>query len=384
MNRINLRDFVLLLIFLPGLAYLLPAQNVLKAKKYRKGAIYAGLEVGSKGVKMSVLEIEKKSETRGAFEILKDSTINTDFINFTPGSFDATLDGLKRLYLTATNDYGISTDHIHTVISSGVKSQVVKENKMVWLNAFIDSFKRQIKEPNRLVSVVDVAEEARLSHLGIVPEKERYNTFLIDIGSGNTKGGFFPNGNVSNFKLFQINWGTKSTTNAIQKRVGADKNMSAYGKEAKRVLQEIENSDIIYAVNASGSYRVSDHIAFSGGTPWAVATLSHPEQINNPVVTATYDEVEKFLDRLTNNYKSLSDIAILSDLKGYVAEKETMSKGIKNVHKVFDQASLIGGCNLLLKIMRQFETVTEKKQFYLVKNGAVGWVSAYVSENKSK
>jgi hypothetical protein len=30
--------------------------------------------------------------------------------------------------------------------------------------------------------------------------------------------------------------------------------------------------------------------------------------------------------------------------------------------------------------MRQFEGVNEKKQFYFVKNGQVGWVSAYVSQ----
>ena len=38
---------------------------------------------------------------------------------------------------------------------------------------------------------------------------------------------------------------------------------------------------------------------------------------------------------------------------------------------------------LLLKIMRQFESVYEKKSFYLVKNGAVGWITAYVNQNSS-
>jgi hypothetical protein len=30
--------------------------------------------------------------------------------------------------------------------------------------------------------------------------------------------------------------------------------------------------------------------------------------------------------------------------------------------------------------MRQFEGVYEKKQFYLVKNGSVGWISAFVDQ----
>lgn len=366
--------------------YFLSAQTVLKpVAKYNKSVIYAGVEVGSKGVKMSILEIEKKSDNRGAYTMVKDTTINTDFISFTPTTFDATLASLKRLYSIALNEYTISPDRIFTVISSGVKGQAQKENKNVFINQLVDSFKLQINEPARQVSVVDVMEEARLSHLGIVPEKERYTTFLIDIGSGNTKGGYFKGGNTNTFKLFQINWGTKSASAAILKRAGDDKSISNYIRQSKRVATEIENADIIYAVNASGSYRVSDHIAFSGGTPWAVATLIRPEQINNPVITITYSEVEKFIDRLCNNYISLSDSAIIKSMKGgNVSEKEAITKGIKNVHKVFDQQLLIGGASLLLKIMRQFESVHEKKQFYLVKNGAVGWVSAFVSENKSK
>ena len=57
-----------------------------------------------------------------------------------------------------------------------------------------------------------------------------------------------------------------------------------------------------------------------------------------------------------------------------------MSKEIKRVHGVFDQRSLMAGSRLLLKIMRQFESINEKKDFFLVKNGQVGWVSAYVDE----
>jgi len=34
--------------------------------------------------------------------------------------------------------------------------------------------------------------------------------------------------------------------------------------------------------------------------------------------------------------------------------------------------------------MRQFEGVYEKKQFFLVKNGQVGWVSAYVRQDLEK
>jgi len=58
-------------------------------------------------------------------------------------------------------------------------------------------------------------------------------------------------------------------------------------------------------------------------------------------------------------------------------------KAAKTVHGVFDQKSLMAGSGLLLKIMRQFSSIYETKQFYLVKNGQVGWISAYVDQNLS-
>jgi hypothetical protein len=40
----------------------------------------------------------------------------------------------------------------------------------------------------------------------------------------------------------------------------------------------------------------------------------------------------------------------------------------------------MAGAGLLLKIMRQFKSIYESKGFFFVKNGQVGWVSAYVDQ----
>jgi hypothetical protein len=226
---------------------------------------------------------------------------------------------------------------------------------------------------------VDVEKKAKLSHLGIVPASRRYNTFLIDIGSGNTKGGFFPFGNTEHFKLFQLNWGTKSTANATEKRLEENASLANYYKNLQRVLAGAENSEIIYAVNSSGAYPLSDNIAVSGGIAWAVATLTHPELTDNPVVSVTFEEIKRFSEKLYNNFEALSAkyLTININLK---AEKETANTEINRVHKVFDQRSLLAGTGLLIKIMRQFESVYDTKHFYLIKNGQVGWVSAYVDD----
>ncbi|RXK61936.1 hypothetical protein ESA94_02685 [Lacibacter luteus] len=342
--------------------------------------LYAGIEVGSKGVKMSLIEFTRSAETGNSFAIVKDTSINTDFISFTPATFDATLNGLTALFNAALTKYNIPTKRVFTVVSSGVKQQAEKEKKTESISKLISAFQTKINEPGRLVDVVDVMDEAKLSHQGIVPLARRYNTFLIDIGSGNTKGGFFPYGNDSYFYLFQLNWGTKSTANAADKLCGDDKSLQNYSKQLLRVAANAEAADITYAVNTSGSYPVSDHIAFSGGIAWATATLLYPELSNNPIIPVTYEDVERFTKRVSDNFSSLSEAYLVGKLGNGKWNKKQISDEVKRVHSVFDQKSLMAGSALLLRIMRQFKSVNEAKQFYLIKNGQVGWVSAYVTE----
>ncbi len=266
------------------------------------------------------------------------------------------------------------------MISSGVKNQAEKESKQEWVTNLITKFQEAIKDPGRKVEVIDVYQEARLSHLGIVPNVRRYNTFIIDIGSGNAKGGYFPHGNTTEFKLFNVNWGTKSTFNAAEKGIADDPTLANYKRQLNRVLEGAERNEIIYAVNISGAFNLSDNIVCSGGIAWSVATLIYPELVSNSVVPVTYEEVEKFADALYINFKSVTPEELIKRIKDPSLDKEAILKEMKRVHSVFDQKSLMAGTGLLLKIMRQFKSVYETKQFFMVKTGQVGWISAYVDE----
>ncbi len=373
----------LLTAFLVVNSYMLLAQNSY-VKKYENSTVFAGIDVGAKGVKLSVVEVDNNSKETGAYNVIKDTAINTDFISFTQPTFQATLAALIKLNAVAVKDYHIPVEHVFIAISSGVNIQAVKENKLSWIDQLVNAFRLNNNEPDRKLVVIDVREEARLSHLGIIPDTKRYNTFLIDIGSGNTKGGYFPNGNTKEFKLFQIGWGTKSTNNATEKRLEGNNSLDNFNKNLTRVLYGAENSDIIYAVNESGSYPLSDNIAFSGGIAWALATLMYPELIDNSVVPVTYNEVAKFSEKILNQYPTLSDYYIVKTLGDKTLDSAAIGKEIKRVNQVFDQRALMAGTGLLLKIMRQFESVYEHKNFYFVKNGAVGWITAYVNQNSLK
>ena len=383
MYTIYTKRFLVITTIFTFCGFVTTAQNSV-VQKYETGNVYAGIEVGSKGVKMSTVELDKKTGEDGEFKILKDTSINTDFISFTQPTYQATLAALNKLYEIAVKQNKIPVANVFTTISSGVNIQAQKENKKNWIDQLINAFKTINNEPDRNVAVIDVVEEARLSHLGIVPEARRYKTFLIDIGSGNTKGGYFPYGNTKEFRLFQLTWGTKSTFNAAEKMLGQEKDLDNYVSQLSRVLAGAENDEIVYAVNASGAFPKSDNIAFSGGIAWAVATLIAPELNDNAVIGVTYDEVLEFSEKLFKNPSLFSDYYIVKTLPENSTDIEKVGKDVKQVNKVFDHRSLLSGTGLLLKIMRQFDGVVERKKFYLIKNGAVGWISAYVNQHVVK
>ncbi len=353
------------------------------ANTISKGNLYAGIEVGSKGVKLSILELGKNSKQPGAYKVVKDTSVNTDFVSFENVNLNNTVDALTNLYQFASQKYDLSSEKIFTVISSGVTGQAERLQKNEMVTELTNKFKQKINEPSRTVSTVTVDEESRLSHLGIIPAERRYSTFLIDIGSGNAKGGYFPNANTNSMKIFNLNWGTKSITNETDKRSPDDKTIATFNKNIKRVLNSTVNDEIIYAVNASNAYAMSDYVAISGGIGWSIATLMYPELQSHTVIPVSYDDIADFVNKISISTKPYT-VETLSKILQYApAEKEAMLKEVTRVHKAFDQKALIGGSNLLLQIMRQFSGVQDKKLFYLVKNGQVGWISAYVDLNKN-
>jgi hypothetical protein len=331
----------------------------------------AGIEVGSKGVKLTVLK--KVDET---FTVLKDTAVNTDFISFDDKSKMATLNAFSGLYNFVKNNYGISSNDIATVISSGVKAQADKAKKNDYIQNLITDFRAAINEDKKEVEVVSVMKESVLSHYGIVADENRYNTFLIDIGSGNTKGGYFAKDDK--FTMFQIPQGTKSTTNITEKKCGTPCDFIAFSKIINGVTDSVEKFDIIYAVNASGAYPGSTTMAVSGGIAWAVATLLRPEKTESQTLDITYKEVERFRESLVKYYDVIPDTSKLM-IKGIPdAELTKIRKEVKRVLNVFDVKSLLAGSGLLLKIMRQFEAANSSKKFRLIKNGQVGWITGYI------
>lgn len=83
--------------------------------------------------------------------------------------------GLKK-YLSAMFDKGVSKNNMHFVISSGAQ----KEPKT-------GTISNELKKMGYVVNNVTAGEEAKFALRATIPTAFRDNSFMIDIGSGNTK-----------------------------------------------------------------------------------------------------------------------------------------------------------------------------------------------------
>lgn len=327
--------------------------------------LYAGIEVGSKGVKICILNTELNS-TELSKKIVFDSTINSDYIKFSVPTNEATLKAILRLYDIATERYNIQKDRVFIAISSGVKQTADRDKKTQYIYNFINDVKIELKDMNREIEVISVYQESIFTHKSVIPTEENMTSIIIDIGSGNTKGGYFISQSV--FNTFNIPWGTKSTFNFVEKLCDSTCTDDNFISTLQKKLTEISDVDIPYAVDKCGITNYDFKILFSGGIAWASSTLIKPEKIKDKKLELSYDDINKFYNQLNRNYEKTTSKDYSLD---FLNEKS-------RIQKVFNQRSLIAGTGLLLRIMRKFERVNGTKQYVFIRDNKAGWLPAYI------
>jgi len=97
--------------------------------------------------------------------------------------------GLKK-YIAGMFDKGVSKNNIHFVISSGAQ----KEPKTTIIS-------NELKKMGYIVNNVTPEQEARLGLKSTVPASFADNSFVVDIGSGNTKISWDENGSLKTLEL---------------------------------------------------------------------------------------------------------------------------------------------------------------------------------------
>ncbi len=172
-----------------------PASNTSKAnseerefnytpEKPQNGTLRGVVEVGATGFNSFVINMDDQKR----WEI-----VSKDFGESLAYEGLATTDdiraGLKK-YLAAMFDKGVSNNNMHFVISSGAQ----KEPKTIIIG-------NELKKMGYVVNNVTADQEAKFALRATIPPSFVDNSFLVDIGSGNTKVSWEENGNLKSLEL---------------------------------------------------------------------------------------------------------------------------------------------------------------------------------------
>jgi hypothetical protein len=108
--------------------------------------------------------------------------------------------GLKK-YIAGMFDKGVAKNNIHFVISSGAQ----KEPKTTIIS-------NELKKMGYIVNNVNPDQEAKLGLKATIPPSFIDNSFMVDIGSGNTKVSWDENGSLKTIELPGAKYYEKETT----------------------------------------------------------------------------------------------------------------------------------------------------------------------------
>jgi exopolyphosphatase/pppGpp-phosphohydrolase len=338
-----------------------------------RAALHGGIEVGAKGVKATAVEVSGDADAYDV-KVLLAATENTTLTaglgesgRFAPDAVKATAAAVAKFADTLRKEHKVADEHLYVVGSSGLFSAV--EDKPEAVKANKDALAAAVQDACGLkMTFIDVKREAELSIDGVVPRKYLAEAALIDIGSGNTKGGFRDGDKGA--VTFGVPYGSVTFADAARKREGG----GTYADKAAALRKEVLAPALRKSVEQKPALAKRERIYLGGGAVWAMASLVRPGG-NEPYLAVTSDDVAAYgkLLAATPGEFPKADLASLGEKERAAAEKE-----IARVKKTFSPEQLLAGAEILAALSDEFG-FKDKKVFF-ARNAYLGWILAYVTE----
>lgn len=326
--------------------------------------LYGGIEIGSKGIKMSVLDVDNIK--KGDYEVVKFWTENIGIAKgisidgkLAGGDIDKAGEVVLSNYIKMKSEFKVPEENIFVVGSSGVAMASNTQE-------LIDKIKKYVKKD---LEFIDATTEAKNLLKGCVPPVDYIDSMVLDIGGGNTKGGYIDVRNNENFIFFPVSlkYGSVTLTEAVKKKTTKE-TLGEFNEKSFAFLPILrEQIAAMYATSPLAMQK--QKVYMSGGAVWAFYTLI------NGVAKQNFNEFKLedviYYDAiLKNNFKRFEEAA-------------KNDKEVDAVLKVYSQKHLISGSNILQACLEALPSVNDKKLFY-AKDGQLAWLVSYVAGKSKK
>lgn len=349
------------------------------------GSLYGGIEIGSKGVKATAIRVTE-DEDGYTVKLIYAEVVNTTIMQlkdnkYAPEVIRDTAQAVGQLLTRMHTQYAVPGDRISIVGSSGLKA----ENPQ-------DLVKAVREKTGKTMSFLDLETEVQLSIVGTIPQRYRTKTgwadnrgisVLIDIGSGNTKGGYqvirqMPTGSPDyDYVTVGIPKGTVSFTNEVSQAAGEEADLIAFAQKSRELSPVSIRTALRKEMERKPGLFNRQRVYLTGGIVWAMATLLHPED-RRTFVPLTAEDIDAFHRMVTSDPLELQKL-LNPNLTKRIPNRQLRleaEKEIESVRNAFSPRNLIAGAEILKAINADFSLTGKRIRF--ARYGYLSWILSYV------
>lgn len=345
-----------------GCAALSVAPQLFAAESPRDGKPWALIEVGSSGVKPSIVRIkrglEPDLEVMKAFEPTEANAID-------PGNAPLVAEAVAKA-IAEIKATGLAFEAIKLVGSSGVASKADVR----------DAVAKAVAERTGLaMTFISVQKETEYTFDGVVNKvrlsHRRPQVTMIDIGSGNTKGCYVSTAPDASeqFHHFSMDFGTKSFARKVSSAQGEDESFTA---AANRIADTDLRAEIRKMVISAGAIMAQrNRVYLNGGLPWVLATTQAPLNTDRYVPLKPGD-IDRFCALAQTDQAKLFAVDTSAIPAG--AHKDLIAGDLGRMAsgKVFTPEELKAGA-ALLRVLSE-ELVFARKTLFFTRPGRLAWI----------
>ncbi len=232
------------------------------------GVLKGVVEVGATGFNSFVINMDKEKRWEIVSKDFGESLAYEGLV-----TTDDIRAGLKK-YLAGMFEKGVAKNNMHFVISSGAQKE-----------AKTSIVANELKKMGYVVNLVTAEQEGKFAFKATVPPSFQDNSFLVDIGSGNTK----------------ISW---------QEGGGSLRSLETTGA---KYYQDNKSDESVYSEVKSQAAKIPEgkkNVCFIiGGVPFTLAKQGRNGQERYTVLNApdSYKAADKKMGAGINIYKAISD-----------------------------------------------------------------------------
>lgn len=359
------------------------------------GSIYGGIEIGAKGVKISVVKVIplNNDDADVDFKVLYDKSYDVNPGYWTDETKTATLETVYDNYKllesgglrNKKNELLPMPIKIFVVMSSGLLTSARERNIE---NAFSKLRNALEKRIGNKVQAINDLEEGRYVGLGVIRRNLRDKSGIIDIGSGNVKGGhFLDQSDLSKYKHIKEFDGTETFAQKVKDFVSGSSNFQLFINAARDLLRP--NGRIGYDVNVNlRDVRKQKKIYVVGGIAWVMAVYMKYKYANRIIVRFNLRDVQAFKDKILRDYRNNGGLSRPNSIEFRKLKGKTKDRATGDISFIesrfkknkFTREWVVAGAFLLEAIVRKCCENDFNKDFFFHRQGYIGWITGCIVE----